>query len=134
MTVESSGPYRAVIRLEGQAQSIEPARVIIRLELYARRAFVRMTHTVEYLHQDPREVFVRQMGIRLPTVLDTDRQILRVGGEEEVVRLHDWLEGGLCQSGHMEARFGGTTGEDSTRLSICTAQQAGSTSPTASAA
>ena len=102
MTVESSGPYRAVIRLEGQAQSIEPARVIIRLELYARRAFVRMTHTVEYLHQDPREVFVRQMGIRLPTVLDTDRQILRVGGEEEVVRLHDWLEGGLCQSGHME--------------------------------
>lgn len=102
MTVETSGPYRAVIRLEGEAQSTEPARVVIRLELYARRPFVRMTHTVEYLHQDPREAFIRQMGIRLPTVLDTRRQTVRVGGEKEIVRLQDWLEAGVCQSSHME--------------------------------
>jgi hypothetical protein len=102
IAVETAGAYRTVIRLEGHAQSREQARVIIRLELYAQRAFMRMTHTVEYLHQDPREVFVRQMGIRLPTALDTYSQTVTVGGEKEPIQLRGWQEAGLCQSGHME--------------------------------
>lgn len=102
MAVETAGAYRTVIRLEGYAQSRERARVIIRLELYAQRPFIRMTHTVEYLHQDPREVFVRQMGIRLPTVLDRHSQTITVGGEKEPVELRGWQEAGLRQSGHLE--------------------------------
>jgi hypothetical protein len=112
MTVETSGPYRAVIRLEGEAQSTEPARVVIRLELYARRPFVRMTHTVEYLHQDPREAFIRQMGIRLPTVLDTRRQTVRVGGEKEIVGCRIGWRPACAKAVIWSTPFGGMTARE----------------------
>ncbi len=64
--LEESGPLRAVVRLEGMTGSVEPQRVIIRLEAYAGRRLARCFQSVEFLHQDPRAAFVRRMGMELP--------------------------------------------------------------------
>lgn len=101
--VESAGPYRAVLRLEGRTESIEPATVIIRIEAYKGQTFLRMNHTVEFTHQDPRTVFLRQMGIRLPMLFASDgAHTITIGGEDQSVFLDDWTVAGLRQSSHMD--------------------------------
>ena len=68
--LEESGPLRAVVRLEGKTRSKEPAHVIMRLEAYAGRPFVRLFHTTEFMHRDPRRAYVRRWGIRVPLALE----------------------------------------------------------------
>ena len=69
IVVEERNALRAVVRLEGPALAREPARVILRIEAYAGRPWVRLYHSVEFLHRDPRRAFVRRMGLRLPLAL-----------------------------------------------------------------
>ena len=64
--LQEAGPLRAVVRLEGMTKSKEPMKVIIRLEAYAGRSYVRMFHSVEFLQKDTRTVQMRKMGIHLP--------------------------------------------------------------------
>lgn len=100
--VENDGPHRAVIYLEGRAESAEPPRVIIRLEAYGGQTFLRMNHTVEFTHKDPRRVFLRQMGIRLPVMLEKSAQRVLLGGEGTPTRLDEWQAAGLRQITHTE--------------------------------
>ena len=62
--LEESGPLRAMVRLEGMTNSKEPEKVILRLELYAGRSYVRVFHTIEFLFDDPRVSYLRKMGIQ----------------------------------------------------------------------
>jgi len=66
VTVEESGPLRAVVRLEGMTTNEEPTRIIIRAEIEAGRPMIRLTHTAEFLFKDPRRTFLRGMGFELP--------------------------------------------------------------------
>ncbi|MBL7040187.1 MAG: LamG domain-containing protein [Pirellulaceae bacterium] len=74
--LEENGPLRAVVRIEGMTTSQEPQRMILRLEAYAGRSYVKMLHSVEFLHKDPRDTFVQSMGLCLP--LDVDAKVSRV--------------------------------------------------------
>ena len=77
LEVEESGPLRAAVCLEGRTLGEEPARVILRLYAYAQRSCVSVTSSVEFMHKDPRQAFVRGMGLRLPLK----------SGEDAVARL-----------------------------------------------
>ena len=100
VTVEEAGPLRAVVRLEGQADCREPARVIMRFELWAGRPFVRLFHTVEFLHADPRMAMVRGLGLRLPLAL-TPAPRLTAGGEDGPVSVTPSKQVGLRQTSHL---------------------------------
>ena len=101
LKLEESGPLRAMLRLEGMARSQEPARVIIRIEAYAGRPFVRLFHTVEFLHKDPRRAFVRRMGLRLPLRLDKTRTRASAGSQSGIEALQLSLRSGLRQTSHL---------------------------------
>lgn len=66
LDVEETGPLRTVVRLEGLTRNAEPTRIILRLELLAGRPELRITHTAEFLFQDPRRTFLGGMGLELP--------------------------------------------------------------------
>jgi hypothetical protein len=100
--VEESDGLRAVVRLEGIARCQEPARVIIRLEAWAGRPFVRLFHTVEFLHSDPRDALVRHLGLRLPVALGGEAEV-RAGGPAGVVRVAAADSAGLRQSSHLNS-------------------------------
>lgn len=66
LDVEENGPLRAVVRLEGMTGNAEPTRIILRVELLAGRPELRITHSAEFLFQDPRRTFLNGMGLELP--------------------------------------------------------------------
>ena len=98
--LEEAGPLRAVVRLEGMTDSIEPQRVIVRLEAHAGRTCLRVFQTVEFLHKDPRAAFVRRMGIDLP-MAGIDNAEIAVGGQDGPVALGNSVRAGLRQHSHL---------------------------------
>ena len=102
--VEEQDGLRAVVRLEGEARCAEPARVILRLEVWAGRPFVKLTHTVEFLHADPRVAFVRRMGLRLPLGLQPAATRCLVGGQSSAGYLPDADSVGLLQTDHLGSK------------------------------
>lgn len=123
--LEESGPLRAVVRLGGRALCREPAKVTIRLEVDAGRPWLKMTHSVVFMHQDPREVFLRRMAVTLPLALRHGKPNVTVGGEAGplpvdagaqcvVLRQHSHRHGdvtevrqGRCARSHDLRRSGG---------------------------
>jgi len=99
--IEEGGPLRAVVRLEGRAEAQEQPRVILRLEAYAGRPFVRLFHTVEFLHKDPRLAFVRRMGLHLPLALEREGLRVSAGGQKGPVALGRAALAGLRQTSHL---------------------------------
>ena len=99
LTVEERG-LRTVVRLEAMAQSREPARVILRLEAWAGTPFLKITHTVEFLHADPRTAFLRRLGLRLPLALQPGSLSGLVGGQDGPVPLAPATQVGLTQTDH----------------------------------
>jgi hypothetical protein len=100
--VEESGPLRAVVRLEGKAMCTNcPPRVIMRAEFYKGRSFIRLFHTVEFMHNDLRNAFVRNMGLRLPLALDTAQLQATAGGQHGPVTLKPASAVGLRQTSHV---------------------------------
>jgi hypothetical protein len=95
--VQEAGPLRAVVRLEGTAQAEEAPKVILRLEVFAGRSFVRLHHTVEFTQKDPRKVFVRRMGLRLPLALSKSGLKMAAGGERGPVAIGRARRAGLRQ-------------------------------------
>ncbi|HWL54882.1 MAG TPA: hypothetical protein VNQ90_20735 [Chthoniobacteraceae bacterium] len=77
LTVEESGPLRAIIRLEGLTDNREPTRIILRLEFLAGRPEIRITHTAVLRFLDPRKIFLTGLGLELPL---TREGTLRFGG------------------------------------------------------
>lgn len=66
LTVEESGPLRAVLRLEGLTDNREPTRVVLRLEFVAGRPEIKITHTAVFRFKDPRRTFLTGLGLELP--------------------------------------------------------------------
>ncbi|MFP4193148.1 MAG: hypothetical protein ACLFU6_13890, partial [Candidatus Hydrogenedentota bacterium] len=80
--VEEAGPLRAVVFMEGFAGGEEPARVELRLTFHAGRPWIRLLHTVEFRHEDPREAFVSGMGLNLPLDLELDSARITAGAQD----------------------------------------------------
>ena len=99
--VEEAGPLRAVVRLEGRALAREPATVVLRIEAYAGRPYVRMFHSVVFEQADPREVFVRRMGLRFPLALDADTLECRAGVQDGPRTISLSGDAGLRQTSHL---------------------------------
>ncbi len=97
IAIEEQG-LRTIIRLEGMAQSHEPARVIMRLEAWAGTPFLKITHTVEFLHADPRTALVRRLGLRLPLVLQPESLSCLAGGQDGPLPLPAATQVGLTQT------------------------------------
>lgn len=108
LVVEESGPLRALVRLQGKALCQEPADVIIRLEFFAGRPWVRVTHSVEFNQKDPRQVFMTGMGVRLPVAEPGSGQIVTFGGQNTPVQLSSPEYAALSQLSHMHYRIRGT--------------------------
>jgi hypothetical protein len=102
--VEEKGPLRAIVRLEGMTRNIEPQRVILRIELYGGKPFIRLFHTVEFLHKDPRRAFVRNMGLHLPLQLDPENCRAFAGTEAGPSEAANGGEVGLLQTSHHHYR------------------------------
>ncbi len=101
--LEEAGPLRSVVRLQGMTTSREPMRVIVRLEAYAGRSVVRVFQTVEFLHKDPRNAFVRRMGMELP-LASTQGARVTVGGQDGPITLGEGVRAGLKQHSHLGYR------------------------------
>jgi hypothetical protein len=99
--IEEAGPLRAVVRIEGRALCIEPARIILRLEFYRGRSYVRVTHSVEFMQKGPREVFVRRLALRIPLSMDGADARVAAGGQEGPVELPPGATAGLRQTNHL---------------------------------
>ena len=99
--LEESGLLRAVVRMEGMTTSEEPQRVILRLEAYAGRSWVRLFHSVEFLHKDPRRAFVRSMGLSLPLKLDPKKSRFVAGTQTGPKALGEAAATGLRQTSHL---------------------------------
>ena len=99
--LEESGSLRTVVRLEGRAMAQEPARVILRLEAYAGKPFVRLYYTTEFMQRDPRQVFVRRMGLRLPLAAQGGIIATVAGGQGGPVALQPAAVTGLQQTSHL---------------------------------
>jgi hypothetical protein len=111
IVLEESGPVRAMVRMEGYTQSKEPARIIMRLEAYAGQSRLRLFHTIEFLHKDPRRVFLRSLGLRLPLALDAASSRVTYGAEGgpgEISRDGKAVRGGVLQLSHLNYRVWGT--------------------------
>jgi hypothetical protein len=98
--LEEAGPLRAVVRLEGMTNAQEPSRVIVRVEAYAGRSALRVFHTVEFLHKDPRTAFVRRMGIELP-LAPGELARATAGGQDGPIALDLGVRAGLKQHSHL---------------------------------
>ena len=99
--LEESGPLRAMVRMEGNTNSKEPQRVILRVEAYTGRSAVRLFHSVEFLHKDPRTAFVRSMGLSLPLQIDAEEARLTAGCESGPKQLDKVEKTGLSQRNHL---------------------------------
>lgn len=97
--LEESGPLRAMVRLEGMTTHREPARVILRVEACAGRSHVRVFHTIEFLHKDPRTTFLRRMGLRLPVAIDRPSASAGTQTGATVLPMGAWA--GLTQDSYM---------------------------------
>ncbi len=101
LSVEESGPLRSVIRLQGRAMCEEPADVIMRLEFFAGRPWIRITHSVEFNQWDPRVVFMTGMGIRFPLGVEASNAVVTVGGQDGAVTVEPDDYAGVLQLSHM---------------------------------
>lgn len=101
LVVEEDGPLRTTIRLQGRALCQEPADVIMRLEFFAGRPWVRITHSVEFNQWDPRAVFMTQMGLRFPVAPVGSERLVTFGGQDGPVELTASGYAGLAQLSHM---------------------------------
>jgi len=99
--VEENGPLRAVVCLRGRARCKAAPRVILRLEAYRGRSFVRLFHTVEFMHTDLRRAFVRKMGLRLALALGPAQPRASAGGQKGPVALKPGPALGLRQTSHV---------------------------------
>ena len=99
--LEEDGPLRAVVRLEGRAQAQEPPRVILRVEAYAGRSYVRVVKSVEFMHKDPRKAFVRRLGLHLPLTLSPSGHRLAAGAQDGPIQLQPAPKTGLRQTSHL---------------------------------
>ncbi len=99
--LEEAGPLRAVIRLEGKAVSTEPTDVIMRLEFYANRPWVRITHSMVFNQADPRIAFPQAIGIRLPVAQPNAAAEVLVGGQDGPVAVAAEEYTALRQLSHM---------------------------------
>jgi len=99
--IEDSGPLRAVVCLRGQAMCRESPRVILRVEAYKGRSFVRVSHTVEFMHNDLRRAMVRDMGLRLALAMDPAHLRAVAGGQNGPVTLKPAAAVGLRQPSHV---------------------------------
>ena len=104
IVLEEKGPLRAMVRLEGYAQAKEPARIILRIEAYAGQSALRVFHTVEFLHKDPRKVFLRSMGFRLPLALDAETTRVSFGGQDGPKDAPKSARTGLLETSHLNFR------------------------------
>ncbi|HWL53151.1 MAG TPA: hypothetical protein VNQ90_12005 [Chthoniobacteraceae bacterium] len=66
VTLEESGPLRAVVRLEGMTTNREPTRIILRATMLAGRPEIHLSHSAEFLFKDPRRTFLTGLGLELP--------------------------------------------------------------------
>ncbi|MBT7167044.1 MAG: hypothetical protein HN904_29955 [Victivallales bacterium] len=103
LRVEKRG-MKTVVRLEGMAQSSEPSRVIIRLETWAGRPFVRLFHSVEFLHEDPRRALVRRMGLQFALADGASGGQVVAGGQRGPITLSGKTAAGLSQVSHLSYR------------------------------
>ena len=95
--LEEAGPLRAMVRMEGMTTSHEPQRVIVRVEAYAGRSYVRLFHTVEFLHKDPRVAFVQSMGLSLPLDMPPQEPQITVGLQDGPKQLEAGARTSLSQ-------------------------------------
>lgn len=98
--LEEAGPLRAVVRLEGMTSAQEPTRIILRLEAFAGRSTVRLFHTAEFLHKDPRVAFIRRMGVELP-LGGLQQARVTVGAQDGPTSLASGVRAGLRQHSHL---------------------------------
>ena len=72
VTMEQSGPVRAIARIEGRHRSAATGRewlpFVVRLYFYAGQSTVRMVHTITY-DGDERRDFIRGLGVRFSVPL-----------------------------------------------------------------
>lgn len=77
VTVEQSGPVRAVLKLEGRHQSARGSRAwlpfVVRLYFYAGQTSVRLVHTIIYDGDDQKD-FIRGLGLEFAVPLREERQ------------------------------------------------------------
>jgi len=77
VTVEQSGPVRAVLKLEGRHQSGRGARTwlpfVVRLYFYAGQTSVRLVHTIIYDGDDQKD-FIRGLGLEFAVPLREELQ------------------------------------------------------------
>ncbi|WP_324670996.1 Tat pathway signal sequence domain protein [Hymenobacter sp. GOD-10R] len=90
VTVEQSGPVRAVIKLEGKHQQAKASRAwlpfVVRLYFYAGSEAVRVLHTITY-DGDENHDFIKGIGIRFAVPLHAplhDRHVRFVGEDQGV--------------------------------------------------
>lgn len=99
--LEEAGPLRATVRLEGRTRSREPMRVVLRVEAYAGRSYLRLFHTAEFLHKDPRTTYLRRMGVRLPLTLEAASARTTAGTQDGPKALTGGERAGLRQASHL---------------------------------
>ena len=105
MDVEQSGPLHAVVRLQGWATSQQPTRVDLRVEAFANRSRLRLTHSAEFTQHDPRNTFVQGIGLRFPVKLASRTARVTAGGQSGPVSLPADDKVVLCQSSPMHYRL-----------------------------
>ncbi|MGD9929918.1 MAG: hypothetical protein AB7U05_07855 [Mangrovibacterium sp.] len=87
LTVEQSGPVRAVIKVEGCHQSVSGKRswlpFVVRLYFYAGQPTVKMIHTIIY-DGDQEQDFIRGLGVSFDVPMDEQlyNRHIRFSGEE----------------------------------------------------
>ncbi len=97
--LEEAGPLRAMVKLTGMTTAQDSPRMVLRLEAYAGRSCARIEQSVEFLHPDPREAFVRRMGLELP-IVDAGGTVT-AGGQDGPVALEGGRRAGLRQHSHL---------------------------------
>ncbi len=105
LDVEKAGPLHAVVRLQGRAMSQQPTDVILRVEAFANRPQLRLTHSAEFTRHDPRNTFLQGMGLRFPISLVPETATVTAGGQNGPVSLPADGKVVLCQHSPMHYRL-----------------------------
>lgn len=87
LTLEETGPLRAVVKLEGVATGKEPTRIILRFQLFAGSGMLHCMHTAEFLFQDPRTTYLSEMGLVLPIAFDPETGTVETALEDEILKV-----------------------------------------------
>ena len=66
LSIDESGPFRVVVRLEGLTSNHEATRIVMRLEFLAGRPEIRIVHTAVLRFKDPRRTAVSGLGLEVP--------------------------------------------------------------------